>query len=510
MTDTHIAVTHDAEPGAVRRERWLVAILVVAIVVFRSAVLVFWTQSTFDADQAIVGLMAKHLSELRAFPLFYYGQNYMLGVQAWLAAPVFLIAGVSVTALRMPLLAINVAVALLLLRIFQREVGLRPLLAAVPVLFVALPAPGAAGHLLNASGGSVEPYLYALLLWLTRRRPNWGGVIFAVGFLQREFTLYALVALLAIEAFQGTLFTRAGVLTRLAMLRAAAGIWLLVQWLTYFSSAAGPGTTLAQIGQPRDNVVGLAERMCIDLQTLPAGMRALVTDHWPVLFGARAQTLGELGIESTGSQGAPGGWILLAGAILLAAGGVTVRLGTERRWRREYDACAYLVLVAALSCSGYVVGRCGQLTVMRYELLSLLGAAGLGAWFLAAASPPRTAVRIWVGVVCGFVAISAVAHGRLLTEYVRKPPVGTKQMIAEHLESRGVKYATADYWLAYSITFLTNERVIVASEDLVRIEEYQRLVSAHKSETFRVSRHAWCEGFRPLGQTGVYLCPPGP
>src|SRR5687768_10625145 len=87
MTDAHIAVSHDAEPRAVRHERWLVAVLVVAVVVFRSAVLVFWEQSNFDSDQAIVGLMAKHLAELRAFPLFYYGQSYMLAVEAWLAAP---------------------------------------------------------------------------------------------------------------------------------------------------------------------------------------------------------------------------------------------------------------------------------------------------------------------------------------------------------------------------------------------------------------------------------------
>ena len=37
------------------------------------------------ADQAIVGLMAKNLSELRAFPVFFYGQTCMLGVEALVA-----------------------------------------------------------------------------------------------------------------------------------------------------------------------------------------------------------------------------------------------------------------------------------------------------------------------------------------------------------------------------------------------------------------------------------------
>ena len=68
----------------------------------------------FDSEQAIVGLMAKHVSELRAFPLFFYGQNYMLGVQAWLAAPLFLIGGPTLLMLRLPLVVINAVVGVLL------------------------------------------------------------------------------------------------------------------------------------------------------------------------------------------------------------------------------------------------------------------------------------------------------------------------------------------------------------------------------------------------------------
>src|SRR5688500_13396512 len=103
-------------------EHRIVLALVVLAVAARSAVFVFWQQSFFDSDQAVIGLMAKHLSELRAFPVFMYGQSYMLGVEAWLAAPVFLLLGVSVTSLKLPLLAMNLAVAILLLRILEREV----------------------------------------------------------------------------------------------------------------------------------------------------------------------------------------------------------------------------------------------------------------------------------------------------------------------------------------------------------------------------------------------------
>src|SRR5947208_7119398 len=105
-------------------ERWIAPAVVVALVVARSAVFVFAGESHFDSDQAVTGLMAKHLSEGRAFPIFWYGQTYMLGVEAWLAAPLMLFLGASVTALKLPLLAINIAIAWLLLRVFTGDAHL--------------------------------------------------------------------------------------------------------------------------------------------------------------------------------------------------------------------------------------------------------------------------------------------------------------------------------------------------------------------------------------------------
>lgn len=495
---------HSGDAGPRRRERWLVAALLVVLVLFRSAVFILWEEAHFHADQAVMGLMAKHISEGRAFPVFFYGSNHLLAVQAWLAAPVFLLAGVSVATLKLPLLAINVAIALLLLRIFERDSGLRPALALVPILFFALPAPGTTASLLEASGGNVEPMLYVLLLWLTRHRPALCGVIFGIGFLQREFTLYGLIALLAIEAFQGSLFSRDGLRRRLPMLRTAVEVWLLVQVLRYSSSAAGPGTTIADVARAHSNVTELTHRICLDLQTLPGGLWKLVTGHWPMLFGVGRQPVMDFSVDSTLSQGLPYGGVVLAATMLLAAGGVVHRLSVERRWRREYDFCAYLVLTGALSALGYVVARCGAVDVMRYDLLSVVGGAGLGAWFLCA-QQQRTVRTAWIGLACACALITTAASGRLLVDYVTHPHVGARRLIARHLEARGIRYGTSDYWLAYSLTFLTNERVILASEDLIRIATYQRIVNAHRGEAIRVSRTP-CDGGRPVA--GVWFCPP--
>ncbi len=164
---------------------------------------VFEPSLDFDSDQAIFGLMAKHLVEGRAFPLFMYGQNYMPAVEEWLAAPIFLLFGASVAALKLPLLFINVAVGLLLVWLFERELGLRPVYGLVASLFFVLAPPGTVGVLLATNGGNVEPLLYVLLLWALRRRALWFGLIAGLGFIHREFTLYGVIAVIAIEAAWG-------------------------------------------------------------------------------------------------------------------------------------------------------------------------------------------------------------------------------------------------------------------------------------------------------------------
>src|SRR3972149_963616 len=153
------------------RERAVVLGLAAALVVFRSAVFVFFESSRFDSDQALIGLMARHLVEGRALPVFTYRQPYMLGVEAWMAAPFFMLGGTTVAMLKLPLLLVNVATAVLLVILIERECGLRPIVALVPALPFILAAPGTATLLLEASGGNVEPFLYVLLLWMARRRP---------------------------------------------------------------------------------------------------------------------------------------------------------------------------------------------------------------------------------------------------------------------------------------------------------------------------------------------------
>ena len=196
---------------------------------------------------------------------------------------------------------------------------------------------------------------------------------------------------------------------------------------------------------------------------------------------------------------------LLAGAMLLAISRVVMSIGAERRLRRDQYFCAYLTLVGLISAAAFVVARCGAVGPMRYALLSILAAIGVSAWYLSIER--RRGLKVtWLVLVAAWALVAAIGHGRLWTEYLRHPPIGDKRVLIKVLQDRGVRYGIADYWIAYYVSFLTNERIIMKAEGFPRIYEYDRQVEAHMNEAVRVARTP-CEGGQAV-MPGLYLCSP--
>jgi hypothetical protein len=497
MPEEHIV------PDGRRRERWIVLAIAIAVALARSTVFLAWPESYFDSDQAVFGLMARHLAELRAFPLFMYGQSYILGVEAWMAAPLFAVFGSSAVALKMPLFVMNGAIVWLLLRTFERDAGLRPIAAAAASLPFILPAVSLAAVFVEPSGGNLEPFVYVLLIWTLRDRPVPCGIVFAIGFLQREFTGYALIALLGVELLNRRILTQAGLRARGAMLGTAGLTWIAVQGLRRISSGSGPGTSIDHLYGASNNILELATRTCFSAASAAKGTGLLLSLHWPELLGTAPYPLSAFAIESTVSQGLAASSWLPAVVVLIAISGIVMA------WRTPRPApcfSIYLVLVGVLSAAGYVLGRCGEihLTGMRYDLLSVLGIVGLSGWFLAW-NPPRPLAAAWTAALVGWLAVVAVPHVQLVREYATAPPTPAKRQLIGVLESRGVRYGTADYWIAYYVSFLTRERIILAATDVQRIRTYNTMVEAHAGEAVHLSRRRCENGIILI--PGVYQCP---
>jgi hypothetical protein len=489
----------------------VVAILAVGVLL-RAFPFVWWPAAHFDSDQAIVGLMAKHISEGRAFPLFFYGQPYMLAVEAYLAAPVMWALGPTVTALKLPLVLINLAIVVLLVRLLVRDAGLPPAGAFIAALPIALPAAGIAARTTEAMGGNVEPWLYVLLLWALRHRPFAFGTVLGLGVLHREFTAYGAAALLGMDAL-GLAHgehrrTRAGERLRHWTLIAIAfiAVRVVAGSLQPFANALGPGThgdDPALASASLDTLVG---RLCFAPESWAERTVALATDHLPRLVGGIGAPLQDYGVLTGVYSGQPGlgawvGLITLGGLLSGAWHWWTHRAGSDRA--RMPHFAGYLLLVGLISTLVYGYATCSTIRVatMRYNLLGVWMPVAAVTMALQTWRQPvaRAGVGAAVALWCLLNTLDVVA---LTQEYRHHPPADNRQAVARTLEARGVTSARARFRTAYHVTFLARERVRVDAADFSRIHAYAEEFDRSAAPTIADSP---CPGGEPL-PGGQYLC----
>lgn len=467
----------------------LVTVLITAaLIVLRSLVFLQYEHADFDADQAIVGLMAHHLSEGRAWPLLFYGQLYMMGVQAWLAAPVFLWLGPSVFALKLPLLAINVATGVLLVWLMVRDAGLRAWQAGVATAWFALLPPVTASRMVQAQGGTIEPLFYGLLLWMLRRRAIAFGLLFAFGFLQREFTLFAVLGILALDVGTGELFSRRRLAHWMVVLLVFLGAREAVTLLRHTASMFGPDTAPPRLEDGVTNVDVMARSVCLTPGHIAANVTWLAGHNVPVFFGARTEPAGVL-INTA----RPTGWggaavplvaaLAIAGVIVGLAGWRWVPLGRAPADPRVLLPCL-LVVTGIFGLVGIATGcNVQSLISIRYHLLLALAPVGLTALAFVLASPRETDAtrprrRPLLRAMTGSLALWAIAmawqHGRLLEEYRTSPPPNVYRRLVDDLVAHGDRYGWASYWVSYHVDFLSAERVQLSPTSAIRITEYAR------------------------------------
>ncbi len=123
------------------RHRPFLALL--AIVALSRFVVLFLSQTHVHSDEAIIGLMGKHIMEGRYFPFYMYGQPYnaFAAWEAYLAAVVFAVFGVGVVQLKSCIVVLSLAWLVLFYRLACQLYGLTIawwsslVLALLPSLF---------------------------------------------------------------------------------------------------------------------------------------------------------------------------------------------------------------------------------------------------------------------------------------------------------------------------------------------------------------------------------------
>jgi hypothetical protein len=477
--------------GGRRETRFFIG-LAVLLVLVRAATFALVEGIVFNSDEALYGLMAKHLSEFRAFPLFSYGENYQLAVESWLTAPFFWLFGPSVLVMKLVLVLLNLTVTVTLMQLVARELKLRPALAFLAVLPFIMPTPVVAGSLMENSGSATDPLLYVAFLWALRRRPFAFGALLMFGFLHREFTIYAVPALVLVKGLDRGMWTRATAKWAAWAASGSALVWLFID--------------LVRRSLEGFSAVEQAEMLVNHVCWVPAELSARVghvfTVVLPTLVGSVGLRLHDFSMRNAAVTGgfALVGWAVAGAMVLMLA-----RLAwTLRRAERWPGFGLFLALVGCFALAAYPLS-CnlvfGLPPVVRYVHLALFLPIGCFAAFMACERSKylRTAV---VGVFLLWGSVNLVDNlGVMRTAYVNPEPDPHREL-TDYLVSHQIRYARAGFWDAYIVDFLSGERVIVDSIYPFRIPEYRRLVEQHATEAVNIVRmpcqgqlyvaNAWC------------------
>jgi hypothetical protein len=440
------------------------------------------TYAHFDSDQAVFGLMGRDLIAGQSFPLFMYGQRYLLAVSVWLCAPLFALFGPSVTTLKLPMVAMNIAVVVMMWRGLRREENIGPWGAAVAILPFAVPSALIGTRLVEHAGGNIEPFVFTIGMYLLRDRAIALGLWAGIGFLNREFSAIGLIALLLMDIAQGVWRERLrlyGTVLGL-MVVVVATIRLAARWSTAYSGNP------ASFGKPRmANIVGYFKQQL------------------PTLLGAWPRKLGDFNILSQVTVG----HVAVGCALLLW----TIATLYVLCWRKPIVRSelggmpTYLVLVGLGQSASFILltPSGSDPMLIRYLLLSLLtvcGACAL-AW-------KRPEMRPLTAATIGLVSVFHLGgHLQLIGEYAKGAPERSLNVLADQLLQRNIRYATADYWTSYDLSFVTQEKVVVAPPrgSNFRMPSYDIKLEQHRDEVYSITNQP-CTGGEQL--LHWYLCRP--
>lgn len=423
----------------------------------------------FNADEAVVALMARHILQGER-PVFFYGQAYLGSLDAWLIAGAFLLFGQTVLAIRVVQAALylgTVATTYLLgLGIFADRwtASAAALLLALPTVLVTL-------YTTATLGGYGETLLIGnvLLLWTIRLRERIAGATRS----HVEWLLFGALAGFGFWAFGllGVYLLPIGIVLAAPFLNRedAKDAKIL-----YFSLRA---------------LSAFAVKIFLALAGFAVGS---VLWWWATLFGAK--TLGELG--GSAIAGVSGGPLLHLFSFVVL--GLPVIMGFRPSWAVRWLALplAPLALVLFMGAIGraailslrdwkraLLLGVC--VTVAAAFIVTPFGADPSGRYFLPLAVPlalftadllnrvrreyPRAAVALLAIALLfnlwGNVDVALNFPPGFTTQFDEVAQVDQRDLpaVVEFLKAQGERRCYSNYWVTFPIAFLSDETIICSA-----------------------------------------------
>lgn len=423
--------------------------------------LLTWPTGTFDSDEAIVGLMARHFLYERDLSVFFYGQAYGGSLEPLLTVAAIAAAGSRPIAVKAVPVVLSALSAVIVWRVGRRAVDERAGVVAAaafwiwPANYVWFSTKARGFYWMAMVLGLLVVLLVLRIADQPRRWRDWlllGGAT-GLGWWTTPQVLYFVVpAGLWLLWRLRTDAWRAVTALPTALLGAAP--WLIYNFDTGWRSFE---VTSRQFDRGYFGNIGV-----LFTNGLPVALGLHAADHWlvPVIFPVLYAVVLAALVLAMLRRPRPPGLVLVALA-----------------------AAMYPVIWGALPVSG-VVGE-GRYVLFLAPFLALLLAR--------LASARRLTAAGFIGSVAALSLAGAFAIRDHSSAFLVDNALGSPQVIlmprdtgplVARLEEWGVTHAYADYWIAYRVTFETREEVIVAPLNTSRYPPYDRAVGAARRPAY--------------------------
>ena len=469
-----------AEPGAADRTSLdrRVVLLLIAVAVVIGALERWWVAShtlgTLTSDGSVVGLMALELLHHGQLPTYFWGQSYGGSIEAVGTAAVFLVAGHGTSQLLAASALSSALAALALWRAGRRLVG-------DPAALL----------------GALAFWVWPASVMLRSLKP---GGTYMLGL---ALALCGVGALARLHDGEDGLWVRlaAGLWCGLAFWASATSVQLLVPALLWSAPTlwrlgrrVGAVVVGGLVGASPAIVYGIAHGW--SNLFLPGGDGTALSRFAPrfvQFFQDEIPIALDLRVEGTLSWLNPAVGIGLTVVVLGGFGAlaVVVARGGARRCRLPVLTLLLLPFLYAINSTANHVGQ-GRYVLDGMTMAALLVGVGLenGGRALARRRPWPRAQFLWAAMLALLALIGAITLSREPGAVIVGMGAPDVPMLASDTGARAlvlrhdVHDAFADYWVAYRLTFETDERTVVTPEFYDRYPPFNAQVSSSRDPAY--------------------------
>jgi 4-amino-4-deoxy-L-arabinose transferase-like glycosyltransferase len=484
---------------------WLLLIVLAAVI--WKAVWLSASAFPFNSDEAITGLMARHILQGER-PVFFYGQVYMGSLDAWLTAGLFTLLGDSVLTIRVLQIILYTCTIITTACLGRKLSGgwgaglLAAALMAVPAVNVTLYTTvtlGGYGEALLISNGA---FLCALELISTTGKSNPKKDLLVFGLLGWLTGLgFWVLGLTLVSTVPAVLFAALALWKRRKTL---PGGWVIPVLILIVMFIAGSFPWWQ---------ASLKAGFVNQFRELFGSAVSIEKDNWFIRSGKHLVYFVFLGLPAAFGLRPP--WEIrwlslpLLPFILMIWGWVFWKAPgmIKKELPDAHAGWSMLVSSAGLLAAGFIFTSFGLDPSGRYFLPLAVPLALLAAWVILSVPLPAYARFVIPGLLLIFTAIgtvqSALTPPGITTQFDRVSWIDHRYdgELIQFLEDNGETRGYTNYWVSYPLAFETKEEILFSPRlpyhDDLRYTDRDDRIPAYTRAVDQSSRTAYITTFNP-------------